>query len=263
MDLNTSNSPAICFARRFPSVGFGHYLLLEAVPWLLLASATRMHARHSVGGIALLVLLIAQFALLIAFLVACSRMIQLSGGQTALGRLSFNDQCKLGRGILRRLLGLFLAANVFAVALGMNKFTAANLWLGFDGIAFDWHQDILLLWSPVVATIAFLMVVEKGAGRQPKFGPVLRQIRYHWRYLLPAAIMIMASQAGFNLVQMYAGYIFQPLYEQLTLPPVKNLTYLGFFFIFSCIRLWVTIAILTYALRAAFRQSHLPVTAKN
>ena len=242
-------------ARRLPSVSFGPYLLLGTVPWLLLATATRMHGRHTEGGLGLLVLLIAQFALFIAFLVASNRMIRLFGGSTALDRLSFNEQFALGRGIIWRLLGLFLAANLLAVWAGMGKLTAAFLWFGFDGIAFDWHRNILLLWSPLVAVIAYLMVVEKGAGREPGFGSVLRQMRDRWRYLLPAMLAIMALQIVSNTIQHFAGFIMEPLYVQLTLSVPKNLMYLGFFFCFAYIRLWATVAILTYALRLSYRQS--------
>jgi hypothetical protein len=237
------------------SVGFGPYMLVETIPWLLLATAIRGYARQMESGLALLVLVVVQFALFMAFLVACHRTIQLAGGTTDLGRLSFNEQCALARGVLGRMFGLFFAVVSIALFIGVDKFHAAVFWLGFDGIVYNWPSNTLLIWSAVVATIAFLMVIEKGAGREPKFPSVWRHFMDRWRYLFAAIIAIIGFQIASNFVQAYAAGIVQPLYDRPIHYIVKNMMYLAFFFSLSYVRLWATVTILTYALRASYRKS--------
>lgn len=241
--------------RQLPSIGFGPYLLLEAVPWLLLATVMRMVARSMGDGFGLLVLAAGQFALFIAFLLASQKMIHLAGGTTGLVGLSFRSQAALARAVLWRLLVLFLAANLLALWIGVDRFAAAVFWLGFDGIAFKWLGGTLLMtWSAVVAAVVYLMVVEKGAARQPGFVAVLRQFLVRWRYLLSAAVAIIAMQAAANAIQSLVGAMLQPLHAQLAPPLLKASAYLMFSFIFAYVRLWATIAILTYALRASYRR---------
>jgi hypothetical protein len=234
--------------------GFGPFMLVETIPWLLAATAIRGYSRQMGSGLALLVLVVAQFALFMAFLVACHRAIQLAGGATNLGRLSFSEQCALARGVLGRMLGLFFAVVVISLFIGVDKFHAAAFWLGFDGIVFNYPSHVLVIWSPVVATIAFLMVIEKGAGRKPKFASVLRHFVDRWRYLLAAIIAIVGFQIASNIVQAYAASIVQSLYDRPQPYIVKNIMYLAFFLSLSYARLWATVTILTYALRASYRR---------
>lgn len=249
-----STLPARETLRSGPSVSFGPYLLLEALPWLLFATCARTYSRGLPGVLAISGMLIVQFAVFFAFLLASRRMIELAGGGTVLGRLTFKDQLALGKGVIWRLLALFFAVVVTALLLGMNKYRASYFWLGFDDIVFAWNGGFLPIWSAVVATITFLMVVEKGLDRRPKYISVLHQLKDRWRHLLPAVALLGLFLSGANFVQEHLNSNLEPLYAALP-PPLRRYFYTGYFLGFSYLRLWVVVALLTYALRASYRQN--------
>jgi hypothetical protein len=234
---------------------FGPYLILHSVPWLLLATALRMHGRAQAGLIGLALIIIVEYALLIAFLLAAHRMIQLAGGEVNLERLAFKEQYQLARAVVWRLLALFFLAVLSAIGLGLHPNYAAALWFGLDNIVHPWPGIYLPFWSAFVAVLVFLMVVEKGLGREPTFLAVARQLAGRWRHMAVAALMIVAAFYGIGIIQITFVPRLEPIYQSLQLPVLRNGLYLSLIFIFSYIRLWVTIAILTYALRGSYREN--------
>ena len=156
---------------------------------------------------------------------------------------------------------LTFATIVLAVQLGVDKYMAAHLWMGIDGIIFHWGRNFLLPWSALMALIIFLMVVEKGAGRRPLLISTVREIGRRRRHLAWAVVAIIAMQAVSIWVQDGIGALLDPLYQQPKPFLLRNLLYLGFYFTFSYARLWATVAILTYALRASYRQLGAPKPA--
>lgn len=70
-----------------------------------------------------------------------------------------------------------------------------------------------------------------------------------------AALMIVAAFYGIGIIQITFVPRLEPIYQSLQLPVLRNGLYLSLIFIFSYIRLWVTIAILTYALRGSYREN--------
>ena len=86
--------------RALPTVSFGPYGLLEAVPWLMFAAAMRFLG-YSNAAFALPALILSSLALFLAFLLAARRMIEFADGTTQLGKFSFHDQLLLARNILR------------------------------------------------------------------------------------------------------------------------------------------------------------------
>jgi hypothetical protein len=171
--------------------GYFPFKLLETVPWLLLACAGRLLMNHP---LVILFLLLIQCVLLVAFVLAAHRAIEYFGGTTALGRMSLLAQWRLAKGILRRLLGLFLAAVLISLLLGMDKNEAPFFWLGFDALIHGRPGLHMLAWSAVVAVITYLMVVEKGLGRKPTYFAVLRQFASHAGELVLAAFLIVFSR---------------------------------------------------------------------
>ena len=59
-------------------------------------------------------------------------------------------------------------------------------------------------------------------------------------------------QIVLSFVQGQARYLVWLTWQQTGPTPVKNFVYFGFVFGFATIRLWVTLAILTFALREAY-----------
>jgi len=243
--------------RRNERISFGPYLAFEAVPWLLLATVIRIYSRALPDSLLLLGFLAVHVPVFVAFLLASQRMIDLSGGSTSLERLPFTYQLSLSWAVIWRLFILFVATIIGAVSFGMDKNLAARFWVGFDGIVFAWGWGFLPFWSALVATIVFVMIVEKGLNRKPTFLSVLRQFRARWKYLTQATAIIGLLFFACNFAQLFAGKLVLALGEQLGHPLGRNLLYIGFFVGLSYVRLWLAITILTYALRASYREQSL------
>jgi hypothetical protein len=226
--------------------------LLESVPWLFVATVLRTRSQ-GLPGLVLFGTQFVQLAVFMAFLLASHRMIELAGGGTNLGRLRFREQLKLGRGILWRLLAASIAIAFAAALLGVNPRTIIFFCLSVDGIVYDWYSGFMPLWSAIIAVVIFLMVVEKGLGREPKYLPVLRQFVERRRHLFPAAVLLAAFLYGANFFQDLLSARLEAVYAAIPLPLTRYF-YTGYFLIFSYVRLWITVAILTYALRASYRQ---------
>ncbi|HEV7306706.1 MAG TPA: hypothetical protein VGO12_10940 [Ensifer sp.] len=237
-------------------------MLLQTVPWLLLATVLRSYARVMPGGLALLGMVLVQFAVLLAFLLASQKMIELAKGSTSLARLSFHEQLVFGWRVIWRFLLLFLLAVGGANFAGVDKFLAAQLWFGFDGIAFPWRQGLLQLWVAAISTIAFMFVVEKGQDREPRFISVFKEIGRHWRHLLWALLFISALLVVATFVQGRIAGILAPIFDRPEVGRARYLAYVALVLVFSYIRLWGIVAILTHALRASYRRrSQMPEAA--
>lgn len=233
--------------------GYGPYLMLEALPWLLLATVMRGQGRMMASGLSLLVLLIAEFALFLAFLIASQKMIEAAGGMTSLGRLPMATQLRLTWSAIWRLLLLFLGTNLLALSLGMDESLAAAAWFGFDGIVFSWPLRWHPVWNGVIATLVFLLVLERGMDRKPSALAVARQLVTRFRYLGAAIVGVTLFLVVMELVQASAGSVVQMLYAQMHPGPLRNIVYIGFMFAFGYLRLLGTITILTLAARASWR----------
>ncbi|WDZ75603.1 hypothetical protein PWG15_13380 [Ensifer adhaerens] len=238
---------------------YGPYLLFQTVPWLLVATVLRSYVRVMPTGLALLGMMLVQFAVLIAFLLASQKMIELAKGSTSLARLSFREQLAFGWRVIWRFLLLFLLATCTANFAGVGEFLAARLWLGFDGIAFPWRQGLLQLWIAIIATMAFMFVVEKGQERAPRLLSVLREIALHRRHLMWALLFISLFLVIATFVQGQIAIMLAPVFDRPEVSRVRYLAYIALILAFSYIRLWGIVAILTYALRASYRRgSQMP-----
>jgi len=235
-----------------PTIGFGPYWVAGCSPWLLLAVALRTLAfdRSSV-----LLFISVQFLLFLAFVIASQRMIELNGGSTALGKLSLSNQLRLAWSIIWRTFAVGLVAYYALVGAGMTKFMAAGFLYGFDGIVFNRYLDPVILWTPAIAILSFLMVVNRGAGRSVGLISAVRETARRWKYLVPSAAAIALAVTVINLCQAAVGSVLvEPLIDVL---PKRThfMLIVGFFFVFAYLRLWLTVAVLTLALRRSFRVS--------
>src|SRR5262245_8341365 len=107
-------------ARALPTVSYGPYGLIEAVPWLMLAAAFRF-AGYAAPALGVPAFVLASLALFLAFLLAARRMIEFADGTTQLGKLSFSEQMQLARRILRDVLLLLVAAMIIVAFAGYPK----------------------------------------------------------------------------------------------------------------------------------------------
>ncbi len=155
---------------RLPTVSFGPLRLMEAVPWLMFASAMRIIA-VVVGGLpGLAASVFSDIAIFLAFLLAARRMIELTDGETGLGRLSFKDQLIMARSVLAPIVVLVLVVGIAVAATGQVR-TAQLLMLGVDGIAFDQMSFIGMAWSAFLAALMLLMILR--AERNPNANPLV------------------------------------------------------------------------------------------
>lgn len=236
-----------------PHVTFGPFLMLEAIPWLMLASSLRFLA-YVKPGLAGALFAAASISLFLAFVLGARRMIELAEGQTGLGSLNFTEQLRLARAVVGRVVLLLIAAFAAAIAVGERNL-APHLLLGFDGIAFDQFSRVGMVWSSVLACIVFLMVVRADRDGRPALLGALGDLGRRAAWLAPAILAVVMAQYGLTFVQGLARSGVRVYYFTSPAPTaIKNLLYFLFVFGFATIRLWLTLAILTFGLRESYRR---------
>jgi len=210
--------------------------VLEAVPWLMLASAMRFYA-YGAGGLgALLGMTISNLCVFLAFLLAARRLIEWTGGAVQFGQSPLRDQLRLGQQILNRVLVLLIGMAALVALLGF-KSLAPNFLMGFDGIAFDQFTMPGMVWSAFLAGMVFLMLVDAEANGKSSLPRSVHALVQHWRWVLPAILLVALMQIVLSFVQGQARYLVWLTWQQTGPTPVKNFVYFGFVFGFATIRL--------------------------
>jgi len=151
---------------RLPTVSYGPFRLMEAVPWLMLAAAMRVLTVKG-GLVWLFASICSDIAIFLAFMSAARRMIELTDGKTALGRLSFAQQLIMARTVLVPVILMILVVSITVVCMGAH-WTGFNLLFGFDGIAFDQRTPFGMVWSAFLAAVCLLLLL-KAARERPSY----------------------------------------------------------------------------------------------
>lgn len=237
-----------------PNVSYGPFRLLEAVPWLMLASALRFAAFGKPALVMVISFVLEAVVLFLAFVLAARRMIEFGDGRTGLGRLTFAEQLRLARRVLLYVGALLFVAMVVVYFAGARQIAPAML-LGFDGIAFDQFSKAGMVWSSALAGVVFLMVVRAGADQPVSLIDALKELLARANCLLPAIVAVVAMQFGMTAIQGLARAGVYLFWHTSPAPPtIKNIVYFVFVFGFAALRLWLTLAILTFALRESYRR---------
>ncbi|MBX9825753.1 MAG: hypothetical protein K2Y27_12240 [Xanthobacteraceae bacterium] len=245
-----------------PRGAFRPALLLETVPWLMLAAALRIVIFKG-GSVAFPAEVAANAAIFIAFLLCARRMIEMTDGTTQLGYLSLRDQLILAYRILHPV-GLLIVGLYTGFALIGARTLAPSFYFGFDGIAFDQHSNLGRLWSAFVAAIMLLMVVRHEQGRRPSMLRALREVAARWRYLLAGIAVAALFQILLSPVQGLVRWWVYLFWTGTSVPEaLKTAVYFTFIFGFATIRLCGTVAILIVALRESYRSSAPAPAADN
>ncbi len=239
---------------QLPRLDYGPYFLLPAIPWLLLATILRAKARLTYDPSLLLFIVLGQFAVFLAFLIASQMMIRSAGGVTALGRIQFSDQLRFAWGTVWRIWALFLAAGFASYHLKTGIYVRDAVLFAFDGIVFPWKLPLLPVWSALAATLVFLAIVERGMDRKPTGKTVLREFGRRIRHLGPAIIYVATAIFIIQAVQFAASAVVLPGLRSMSSITLSNILSVGFLLTFSYVRLHVTILILTLAVKASYRQ---------
>ena len=205
------------------------------------------------GGVALPAIVLADLAVLQAFLATATRSIEAAGGQTGLGDLVFLEQFQLMRVVLWRIVGLMLTATVVLLVLGLDRF-APNMLLGIDGMAFDLITVSGKFWSAFIAALVLLILVgaERNRGKVRLFA-ALGEFARRWYWLGGAVVVLGIAYLGLGLVQGFVRSAIWNFWQTSTASQfIKNLIYFVFIFGFAMLRLWMTLLILTYGLTQSY-----------
>jgi len=205
------------------------------------------------GGVALPAIVLADLAVLQAFLATATRSIEAAGGQTGLGDLVFLEQFQLMRVVLWRIVGLMLTATVVLLVLGLDRF-APNMLLGIDGMAFDLITVSGKFWSAFIAALVLLILVgaERNRGKVRLFA-ALGEFARRWYWLGGAVVVLGIAYLGLGLVQGFVRSAIWNFWQTSAASQfIKNLIYFVFIFGFAMLRLWMTLLILTYGLKQSY-----------
>jgi hypothetical protein len=237
-----------------PNISYGPFRLMEAVPWLMFATMLRFINVGHPPFVSVAFDIVEALSIFLAFLLASRRMIEFNGGQTRLGDLEFADQLRLGWKIIRYVfLLLFAAAFIGSIFLGL--WTGLYLLLGFDGVAFDQFSHIGRLWSSILGAVVFLMVMQAANGEPVKLRGALKEFAARRMWLVSAVFAVFLVQMALYYIQGIARIA---MFTWSLPGRPNNLVYFFFVFGFASVRLWATLAVLTFALRESYlRQGNL------
>ena len=90
--------------------------------------------------------------------------------------------------------------------------------------------------------------------------PVFKELWSRAYYLVPAILVVALIDIGLSILQGAArGVVFAFWTSDLAPSLVRALAFYAFVFTFAAVRLWITLAILVFALRASYRGSATPM----
>jgi len=235
-----------------PDITFGPLRFIEALPWLVLATGMRVIAFGG-GPAALPAIIVASIAVMQAFLVTARRSIEIADGQTNLGSLTFSQEIRLSWSILIRTTVVMLFAS-FAWAWTGHASNVFNPMNGIDGMAFDDPTALGKIWNTVIATIVLLMIVgaERHRNKVRFFAACLEFARRGaWLGAGIAVLALCYFVLGFGqgLVRNAIALYWQAPTPN---PLIRNLVFFVFIFSFAMLRLWVTLLVLTFALKQSY-----------
>jgi len=244
--LSRSATPAL------PSVSFGPFKLLEAVPWLVFATALRFLATNW-GVIGILLLAFSVYATLIAFVVCVRRMFIVQNVEKALIGWSAPQQLQAAKMLFLRLLALCSLATLLWLPFFKGENLIAFL-VGPDGIAFDTLDVAFFVkpWCAVCAGLAFLMLLQQDSGEKRGLLSALGEFARRALHLVPALVLMTCFYVLFAIVQDFVRGLVQDAMRGMASPPLRNGLFFLFVFSFASVKLWANVAILVFFLRLSY-----------
>jgi hypothetical protein len=228
----------------------------------MLAAALRIVAYRG-GLVALLAYVAASVATFLAILLATRRIVEAADGQTNLGTLAFRAQLTLARRVLWQVFALMIGAYLALKFAGLPTSVAKHALAGFDGIAFDQFMVLGRLWSAVLAVLVLLAILRADQGHGPSLIGAGRELVQRWSWLAAAIVAVFVLQLLLSPLQHWARWLVVLFWQTDAMPELKRVVFFSFIVAFASLRLWLTLAILTFALRASYRaQSPLPPAAE-
>lgn len=231
------------YSLNLPRISYGPFHILEAAPWLFLATVLRIIGFGK--PIALLCLPMAMTCIVFALLLAVRRTIEVTGGKSGLEKLSFDEQFRFVARTLKWWFGVMLTLTLLALLIFQYKDASPTFLLSLDGIAFDTLHPATKLVSAAVTIMMFFAVLAAANGHSPDLKSVINGIRYHLPAMAIAYCLLVAFLYLFAYVQADFREIVYGIYGSGPRTISKNWMFMGFVFSFACARLWVSLFILT------------------
>lgn len=227
----------------------------------MFASAMRIVTVTSGGIVTLLALICSTVAIFLAFLLAARRMIELTEGATGLGRLDFKAQMRLTQKVLGPIVILMLVV-CFALGTAGARVPAMIALNGVDGIAFDQLGFAGMAWSAVLAAVMLVMLLKAESAGHTTLLDASKELWLRSVCMVSAIFAVSMADIALSVLQGMARIGVYQFWHTAGPPQfLRTMVFVIFVFSFASVRLWVTLAILTFALRESYRRGHVPQVA--
>lgn len=257
--MMNSNQSAAVDPKDFVFETFGPLRVSEAIPWLLMATATRV-VGHSIGTTLaeMLANLFTQCLVFMAFVAVTHTIITESGGKSQIDTISLLAKAKLMRNVVGKIVAFVFYAAIVSILLIMllgiesksGVYIPANWLISFSGMAYPDGTLICRFYAAIVAVMLYLFVISAATSR-PVTWTELRSSFWDHRMTLFFAMILIASIMIFVNAAQLELYVF--VYRDILAGKVSDgLFYLFYQTSFAFLRLWVTLYILTGALKYSY-----------
>jgi hypothetical protein len=236
---------------------FGPFRVLEALPWLLLASLLRVMAFGDAVFFPICTIL-ADLLVLKAFLAAMRHSMESVGLQANYGQRDARAQSRLFGAIFGRIGLLLISAVMGVITLGllvsMPDLTrsALHALVGLDGVAFDQGTKGGMFWSATIAALTLLMILRAAREGEVSLFAAVRELAARFVWLGPAIVLVGVVYIGLSfgqgMVRAVVTHWFGSDQQQL----IKLVVFFAYVAGFATFRLWLTLLILTYSLKNSY-----------
>jgi hypothetical protein len=202
------------------------------------------------------VILLAQVAVLFAFISGTARVIEDMQGRTELPRMNFSQTWSLSRIILKIFGAGFLLCLLAYVVAGKKDGSLGLIHyyiVAFDCLAFDSFFTLNKITSAAVGLFAFFIVVNAGTGKPPSIAGVLSELSERAKFMFKALLIVIAYMLILGELQ---GLMRPFVLEYVRAHGANNFMSKTVFYVFvvgfAYLRLTVIIAIYSYWLKKSY-----------
>jgi hypothetical protein len=256
--------------RDYSFLGFGPYLVIESLPWLLLASSLRALG-HAAGSN--LIWIILQFLvpclIFLAAIPIVDVILQKNAGQSILGKLGIDEKINLTKNTMLQVGKAYIiclfAVGSFLIYLQPGQEKTLHIFGGvFFSLVGQVYPDAGIhcrIASGFFFLLMFMFIIGSSAGYKNNLWSILKLIRKHLVFLLPAILIVITMMHYISIYQVtflrYAvGDWFDAHGISFGWGYVITQTIMGTF------RLWLSVLILTKALKFSY-QVRMPGHTRN
>ena len=229
---------------------FGPFLFNTLNIWLFLSIVLRFQGVTSAHVMMRPVFTMFAWACLyFSFRVSATKFINRTGGAIQSKNFaSASAQWKECKIILYFILTAALLAVPAFIVFGKKSLEASALLFAFDGIAYDHHSVEASMSAAFASAFVFLCFLQHAEGILANGRKVVREIWRHLRYLLPAMLVLILA---YEVLSLFQGLV-RAFFSNWLLangPDYAGPFYLIYMYIFSSVRLLLSVTIIGFGLR--------------